>query len=389
MRTGRKAENLGVVRRANWTSLRTPPPGIPQNNVVSYFPVARNTDGRLEVCAVGTDGDLWHIRQQPAVVPWTNWSSLGRGSTYGLGPPAIGVNADGRLEAFAFGLSQNSQRALWHISQQPAGGAWINWAALDAPLGHEFPVVGANADGRLEVFAAGNPDDSAWHIWQMFDGGVVWSSWTWLGLPTGQPSNFFFNAPCAVARNADGRLEVFLSDRFGALWHIWQVRAGGAWSSWRKFPLEFGTLSSPAVARNADGRLEVFVGAGVDGAVWHTWQQPAGGAWTNWRSLGPPTGPVPPYTHLPLPNVGVNNDGRLEVFTTGIDGAFWHNWQQPAGGGWVGWASLGTPPIPGVASFGRTSSVATNKDGRLEVFVMGSNNELWHAWQVRAGGAWM
>ena len=32
--------------------------------------------------------------------------------------------------------------------------------------------------------------------------------------------------------------------------------------------------------------------------------------------------------------------------------------------------------------------VATNADGRLEVFVQGSDNHLWHIYQVKAGQDW-
>ena len=40
--------------------------------------VTRNSDGRLEVFARGTDNALWHIWQQHAHAgPWSNWASLG------------------------------------------------------------------------------------------------------------------------------------------------------------------------------------------------------------------------------------------------------------------------------------------------------------------------
>jgi len=40
------------------------------------------------------------------------------------------------------------------------------------------------------------------------------------------------------------------------------------------------------------------------------------------------------------PGVGVNPDGRLEVFVVGSDFALWHNWQLTPGGAWSGWAPL-------------------------------------------------
>ena len=41
------------------------------------------------------------------------------------------------------------------------------------------------------------------------------------------------------------------------------------------------------------------------------------------------------------PVVGNNADGRLEVFVRGTDGALWHIWQTAPNNGWSGWASLG------------------------------------------------
>jgi hypothetical protein len=40
--------------------------------------LAVNSDGRLEVFALGLDGALWHIWQDAAHAgPWSGWASLG------------------------------------------------------------------------------------------------------------------------------------------------------------------------------------------------------------------------------------------------------------------------------------------------------------------------
>jgi hypothetical protein len=76
-----------------------------------------------------------------------------------------------------------------------------------------------------------------------------------------------------------------------------------------------------------------------------------------------------------------NADGRLEVFVRGTDDALWHNWQTAPTNGWSGWASLG-----GVIS--SEPEVAANADGRLEVFVRGTDNALWHNWQTAPNNGW-
>ena len=125
-----------------------------------------------------------------------------------------------------------------------------------------------------------------------------------------------------VARNQDGRLEVFARGTDNALWHIWQVAPNSTWSGWASLG---GVMASKVVVdNNKDGRLEVFV-RGDDNALWHIWQTAPNNGWSGWSSLGGIIDGNP---------VGSNMDGRLEVFTRGTDGALWHIWQKAPNSGW-------------------------------------------------------
>lgn len=73
-------------------------------------------------------------------------------------------------------------------------------------------------------------------------------------------------------------------------------------------------------------------------------------------------------------------DGRMEVFVRGSDKALWHKWQTAPNNGWSGWSSLGGW-IDGPVT-------ARNADGRLEVFVIGSDHALWHRWQTAPNNGW-
>src|SRR4029078_9308841 len=75
-----------------------------------------------------------------------------------------------------------------------------------------------------------------------------------------------------------------------------------------------------------------------------------------------------------------NADGRLEAFMVGPDNSLWHMAQVSPGGGWSQSAQLDT----GV----REVVSASNADGRLEVFAIGTDGNLWHQWQASSGGAW-
>ncbi len=79
--------------------------------------------------------------------------------------------------------------------------------------------------------------------------------------------------------------------------------------------------------------------------------------------------------------VASNADGRLEVFANGTDHAVWHNWQTAPNNGWSGWASLG-----GLVT--TTAMTGRNADGRLELFARGGDDALWHMWQTAPNNGW-
>ena len=306
---------------------------------------------------------------------WKGWSALD-GQLSG-GQPVVGQNADGRLEVFAEAPGGVGPE-LGHIWQLTAGGGWGSWDSLGAPpppaafLG--FPRVARNADGRLEAFVrVGLMSTGAlWHIWQTLPNGG-WSSWDNLGGGIG-PHHL------EVDQNADGRLEVVAVNTIGQLVHIWQLTPGGAWGPWDVLGTPPGGigLSLAIVGQNADGRLEVFAD-GSDGGVWHIWQTVPNGGWSSWDTLGKAGGLA---TRVGC--VGRNADGRLELFAQQAN-AIWHIWQTAPNGGWSSWGSLGTPPGATVV---RDPVVGTNADGRLELFVPDLNGDAWHIWQTTAGGGW-
>lgn len=93
----------------------------------------------------------------------------------------------------------------------------------------------------------------------------------------------------------------------------------------------------------------------------------------NWHSLG---GVITSNI-----SAGNNADGRLEIFVRGTDNGLWHKWQTTPNNGWSGWSSLGgvitTEPV-----------VGRNADGRLEVFARGTDGAVWHRWQTAPNNGW-
>lgn len=193
----------------------------------------------------------------------------------------------------------------------------------------------------------------------------------------------------AAATNRDGRRELFTTGALGQVWHTWEWCAGCSWSTWELLTMPIGELlaGSPAAARNADGRLEVFART-ESGAIVHAWQWCGGGCgWSSWHLAD----------HAPLgsstdPGVATNADGRLEVFA-GVDGVLHHSWQICPGCGWSPWVPVdGSPsttrpnPYGGPPIDAANVAAATNADGRLETFFYTGLTR--HVWQQCPGCGW-
>jgi hypothetical protein len=336
---------------------------------LSFTPTAAlDANGHLEAFALGSDGALWRIVQNPNGT-WGAWQGIG-GLSLG-GPPVAAVNANGQLEIFVRGTNG----ALWHIPQ--VGSVFSGWSSLGGALG-SVPAVGRNSDGRLEVFALGT-NDALNHIWQLAaNGSTGWASWASLGGTGKSIPTVGLNTVGTLA----GSLQVFVvGNDFPVphLYTLWQTSSG--WSRWTSLG---GSISpQPSVASNKNGSLEVFaIGNDVFSGqnVTHNWQAPPGGtSWVGFSSLGKPSPGVI------SPTAGSNKDSRLEIFGISGDKALWHNWQVTPMGGWAGWASLG---VPGTGT-NWSIALAQNADGRLAVFaISAADGLLWEIHQTVPNGGW-
>jgi Repeat of unknown function (DUF346) len=121
------------------------------------------------------------------------------------------------------------------------------------------------------------------------------------------------------------------------------------------------------------GYIDVF-GRGGDGALW---QRSFYETWSYWKPLD---GRIAPGTGPAACSVDVY--ARLDVFVVGMDNALWHKWY--VGGMWSSWEALGG---------GLTSSpaaTARDTDTRLpmNVFVRGTDGNLWGVETLNGGTSW-
>jgi GH25 family lysozyme M1 (1,4-beta-N-acetylmuramidase) len=325
-------------------------------------PIAMNTDGTLEMFGVTANNTPAHEYQNNPNGSWTALFNMG-GIT---GIPGITVarNPDGRLEIFCV---NSADKKVYHNYQNSPHSSWSGWFAQNATGVTNLNAL-TNADGRLEVFGIGSNGD-IWHNYQTTPGGS-WNGWV-------DHPGAHLKAGYQVARNGDGRLEVFGVGDNGDVWHDWQTSAGGAWHGYADMG---GAGMNPrlSIGQNADGRLEMY-GIGSNGNVWHNYQVVGGGgAWNGWGDVGSfGVGAKPGMA------VGINPDGRLEVFGATTAGVVWHRYQNVAGGSWTPWYSLGGSGLDSQLM------VANNANGALQVFAISGNDlAIWTNYQTTPGGGW-
>ena len=309
-------------------------PARVRNGLEGGQQVTRRPDGRIAIVVRGNFNSLMTESQCPPPAPRPLPS---------LNGPAIVWSPTGIVPTLTVACS------------------WTGWDSLGVGGMNAEPAAVVLPDGRLQVFYR-KDDGSLWIIGQRTDG-------TW--VPAGSLGGVITSGP-AVGVNADGRLEVFARGTDNALWHIAQTAVNGTWGTWMSLG---GDLTSiPVVVRNpSTNALQVFVR--VNGGPISTIAQssPGSAQWTAWTSLG--------GGFTTAPAVGINFDGRLEVFGRGTDNALWHNLQASAGGAFTGWSSLG-----GVIT--SAPAVTRRADNTLDVAAIGTDGALWHIGQTTAGGAY-
>jgi hypothetical protein len=217
-------------------------------------------------------------------------------------------------------------------------------------------VIGANADGRLEMFYI-DTDHAIRHIYQAEAGSSTWTGPIALG---GDAKSL------ALGVNADGRLEIFYVGTNDHIYHNWQTKPNGGWHGEAAFG---GAAKQIAVGTDADGHLEVIY-IGTNDALYHNYETKAG-PWSGEESLGGEAKQIA---------TGNDADGAIELFYIGTDEGLYHNYQHGANGGWNGQAFLG----------GKALSIAAqrNSDGRVALVYIGTNSALYDNVQNAPDAGW-
>jgi hypothetical protein len=340
--------------------------------------VGRNEDGSLHVFVLLTDNKIYHSRQVAAGMNWTPFARLGQAHDKGTSL-AVGQNPDGRLEVFVIGTDdriyriwQTAPNGAWHSKFEPLGQPHDK--AKQIAVGRTRNTNWADKKGHLEVFVIGT-DDGIYQIRQTvpFDGG--WESrFSRLGQPHDKAKQI------TVGQNRDRRLEVFVIGTDDRIWRSTWAGPGGRWSGWHLLTKETREIwiitikvddtkkckqlvASPTTA----GRPQVIVIGSDDNRIYYSIPEKQGIEWKPWKVIGGPDNvgkqlAVSPYEGFALD----------DIFLIGTDDAIYN-----INSSWNGWLRLGT-----TVGYGKQLAVEKNLDGRFEVFVIGTDNKVYHNWQT-------
>ncbi|HTB84769.1 MAG TPA: cellulase family glycosylhydrolase [Candidatus Sulfotelmatobacter sp.] len=294
--------------------------------------VGTNSDGRLEVFIVGTDGYLYHIWQNtPGSSTSTNWSSVTKLTTSAFMRPTahlgIGTWANGCLDVFAIGTGGN----LMHINQLATGG-WSSFTSLGGATFAQDTDIGVNneLDGREEVILIGTGGNLCQN-YQTAANSTSWNGWVNLG------NSLSPAAHTALGRNSDGRLEIFSIGTGGNACHAWENTANtpGSWAAMASLGGTWNTDAKVSVATDENGALEVFI---VDtGGIMNHDYQVSGTTWSGWETLSGAT-----FNPIVYQCAGTEASGALDIFAIGTGGNMCHTSETaPNSAAWYSWGNMG------------------------------------------------
>jgi hypothetical protein len=281
---------------------------LPSGQPFSDLAVVRDTSGCLQVVLTpdGAGTAQWEKQTAPGA-GWTDWQAIG-GPVVALSSPSLVLDEDGHLEVFALG----SDGDLWHLWQTK--GVWTaNWASLGSPplpdhvrLADDL-VVGRNQDGRLEVFCPSPL--GVYHIWQTAPNNG-WSAWEALEQPSG--GNL---VGLAVICNQLGSLNLIGLAQGHTLWLNAQVNLAGAnWGGWQSDWWSWYPLANQCWTRAEWVPLTIAPG----GTSSNFWTIIHNGALINWNGSKWSTQTLPGGRGAKT--FAVDTDGT--VWTVAADGTF-------------------------------------------------------------------
>jgi hypothetical protein len=271
------------------------------------------------------------------------------------------------------------------------GSLWTNWVSHGkAPTGEDFRTVTAVAAGnnRWDIFATpnvpvGSANDLVWHL--AFDGYYLWG-WESIGS-IGNASPYGVQA----VSTGNGRIDLFSRDTAtdagtaSLLWKVWT--SSGGWSpsqaGWSNALDGTGSGMTVTALAHSGNRIDLFrrldsnqsIGRKVyNGTSWGPLNPFTHQSYNMWQDMSGGLATATPYAV----SWGTN---RIDVFVRGSDNNVWIDSTGDAGTNWTGWNFLGrgdTSARPTVEAYA-VSAVAWSSN-RLDLFTEESKQLYYKSW---------
>ena len=145
----------------------------------------------------------------------------------------------------------------------------------------------------------------------------------------------------------------------------------------------YNTNINPCVTTTSDGRLEAFA-IGTGGHLFTDYQNTPNGTWSGWVQMGVSSNV---WAANCIPAVATNVDGRLELFIVSTNGAVDHIKQlTPGSSAATNWSAFSVVTSSRVSL---TAKLAAGNwaNGTVDIFVVGTDGVLYHNNQTTPGGA--
>jgi hypothetical protein len=231
--------------------------------------IIQRPSGALELFATDNKGNVWSTWSYgQSTYPWSTWASLGAPPAGAVGQPTLAVNLGGGIEMHVL----SGDGTIWGRMKGDEFAVWSGWFQISTFASIYEPVLARNWDGRLEVFAV-NTSHRLCHRWHTQ--AVMLSPWSDWACELGDGHGGYLTAKPAVINNSDGSLNVFVRGGEAWLWHVYQTFDPRGWSAWETLNGNIDTSYGPSaitVTSNADGRVEVYYRSGIDQSMTGVWQ---------------------------------------------------------------------------------------------------------------------
>jgi phospholipase C len=208
--------------------------------------------------------------------------------------------------------------------------------------------------------------------------GGPWSAWSGVWADA-SPANAL---SVAAAQQNDGRVQIWVVDSNHQLYSNAQTSPGGNWGGWsapnwwNAPPLRLVTASQQGGSRGA----QVW-GVDLNGQLRSTYQATPGGSWSPWSGVWNGASPA----NVISLTAAQQNDGRVQIWVVDSNNTLYSNAQTSPGGNWGGWSPpnwWNSPPLRLV-----TASQQGGSRG-AQLWGVDLNGQLRSTFQETPGGSW-